>query len=158
MTRLRRSLLVSGPVVVWLVVIATTSGEAGAQSHIEDWAMSLLQKWFPDLASDGAVSGLTGVCLWALRKPAHLLEYGVLAVLIYRALGLVTKWRRRWLVAGAVLFCGVVGSIDELYQSLLPERTALASDVLIDMIGALLAVAICCVGARRRQRGQDARL
>ena len=155
MNRLRRSLLVWGPVVVWLVVIATTSGEAGAHSRIEDWGTSLLQRWFPDLASDGALLGLAGVFLWALRKPAHLLEYGVLAVLIYRSLGLATKWRTRWLIPGAVLFCGVVGSIDELYQSLLPDRTALASDVLIDMIGALLAVAICCVVTWRRQRGED---
>lgn len=153
MSEWRRWLLVWGPLGIGLTIVATTSGGAYSQAHIEDWVAGLLQSWLPGLASGGTVLGITDVLLWALRKPAHLVEYGLLALLAQRALDLTMRWPRWRIALSAILFCSIVGSLDELHQSLLQERTALAGDVLADVAGAMLALGVYYIFIRRANRG-----
>jgi VanZ family protein len=76
----------------------------------------------------------------ALRKLAHLVEYGILAVLWLRALppGRSAGMAALWAVGLSALYAVV----DELHQGLAPDRSPSALDVAIDTVGAFLAVAL----------------
>jgi VanZ family protein len=70
-----------------------------------------------------------------IRKLAHLTEFGILAVLVWRALS-----PKRAAYVGAWLFATVYAMTDEWHQSFEPGRTAAPKDVAIDSCGALLAL------------------
>jgi VanZ family protein len=82
-----------------------------------------------------------------LRKCCHLMEYAILALLIFRALShsrtnlFAWSWPR---VGGTLLIVFLYAASDEYHQSFVPGRTALFSDVCIDTgggaIGLLLAL------------------
>ena len=76
-----------------------------------------------------------------MRKLAHVLEYAVLAVLLYRAFVHTVLRGRRALSAGLVLLlCAAYAATDEFHQAFVPSRTASLRDVMIDICGATLAV------------------
>lgn len=84
-----------------------------------------------------------------LRKTAHVLEYAVLAALIWRA------FRGSFGLKGPVLalLCfsaaALYAASDEWHQSFVPGRGPSAVDVLIDSTGALAA---CLILTRRSSR------
>jgi VanZ family protein len=82
-----------------------------------------------------------------IRKAAHLTEYAVLAALWFQAFA----WRRRAVTASwiALCICLACAVADEAHQSLLPNRTASARDVVIDAAGAVAALSVV---RRRRER------
>ena len=74
-----------------------------------------------------------------IRKLGHVTAYGILSILVYRAVRAERPgWNLRWAVA-AILFAALVGSIDEFHQSFVPGRTATPWDTVIDTLGAALA-------------------
>jgi len=82
-----------------------------------------------------------------MRKFAHVSEYAILAVLLYRACVHTALKGRRALSAGLVLlFCAVYAATDEFHQSFVPSRTA----SLRDICGAMLAVILYWSIATRR--------
>jgi len=86
-----------------------------------------------------------------MRKLAHVSEYAILAVLLYRACVHTALKGRRALSAGLVLlFCAVYAATDEFHQSFVPSRTASLRDVMIDICGAMLAVILYWSIATRR--------
>lgn len=78
------------------------------------------------------------------RKIVHLLEYGILWVLIYRALA-QGKWltkfkenlKQAWL---AVFLTTLYGAIDEIHQLYVPTRDGKISDLTFDGLGAVLGM------------------
>ncbi len=73
-----------------------------------------------------------------LRKTAHFVEYAILAMLTYRALGMGPTPRARGArLLGAVLIAVGCASFDEWHQTLTLTRTGRPRDVLIDGMGAL---------------------
>jgi len=67
-----------------------------------------------------------------LDKVAHLVEYGVLGLLLSRAVG----GRARGVMFASMLVLGVaVGIADEVIQSHVPGRQAGADDVIADAVG-----------------------
>ena len=86
-----------------------------------------------------------------MRKLAHVSEYAVLAVLLYRAFVHTALKGRRALSAGLVLLlCAAYAATDEFHQSFVPSRTASVRDVMIDICGATLAVMLYWSIATRR--------
>jgi VanZ family protein len=93
----------------------------------------------------------------ALRKIGHFTEYAVFAALWWRALrGTLRSTRLRsprrpsarqasTLGIGAIVLIasGLFAASDEFHQSLVPTRTASENDVVIDICGAIVAIAIC---------------
>jgi VanZ family protein len=75
-----------------------------------------------------------------LRKAAHFVEYGVLALLWLRALS-PAQWRS---ARGPALAAFVIATLyavsDELHQALVPGRHPQPTDVLIDAAGAAAAM------------------
>ncbi|WP_461202745.1 VanZ family protein [Anoxybacillus sp. TBDG-1] len=83
-----------------------------------------------------------GVFSWnfIIRKCAHMTVFGTFAFLAWKA---TASYRFAWLLT---LSCAV---FDEWHQSFQPERTALFSDVVIDMIGATIVLWIVWKGNKR---------
>lgn len=70
---------------------------------------------------------------WPLRdKAVHAVEYGILGWLMARAVGRRTfgGW------AATIGLAAVVGTVDEIYQSVVPGRFASLGDALADLAGA----------------------
>lgn len=74
-----------------------------------------------------------------LKKTAHIMEYGIFATLLHRALvnSNVKKEKAMWM---AVLIALIYGVTDEFHQSFTPGRTPTLRDILIDTAGATLFV------------------
>ena len=92
--------------------------------------------WAAVIFAFSAVPSLgTGLGTWdyVLRKCAHMLEYAVLAVLLYRALG-------RELPALALASAYAV--TDELHQTFVAGRHGTPVDWAIDTAGALLGIGV----------------
>jgi len=87
-----------------------------------------------------------------VRKAGHLTEYGILAVLLWRAIrnSHIPKTRSwSWTDAGwTLLIVALYAASDEFHQSFVPTREASLRDVLIDCVGALLAL-LCLWGLGR---------
>jgi VanZ family protein len=85
-----------------------------------------------------------------IRKAGHMGVFGILALLLWRALALATTWRRPW--AWALVFTLLYAITDEFHQGFVNGRSASAVDVAIDTAGAVIAVvAVTLVRARARR-------
>lgn len=87
-----------------------------------------------------------------VRKLAHVLEYAILATLLWRALRGGTRLTLKVgiLFAVAWLVCAIFAASDEFHQSFVSSRTASGTDVMIDICGALIGLAICVAVASRK--------
>jgi VanZ family protein len=95
--------------------------------------------WFSSVP--GLESGLEVKTDFALRKLAHLAEYGILAILWIRALTAAELPRRRAFLF-SILFCIAFAISDEIHQLYIPGREGKIYDILIDSLGVLLGAAI----------------
>lgn len=92
---------------------------------------------------------------FCIRKCGHLTEYGILGVLLWRAVPErkhnpgAADWMRA-MVALAV--ATAYAATDEYHQSFVPSRTAAVHDVVIDACGALVGLA--CIGVASVRRGR----
>ena len=83
-----------------------------------------------------------------VRKAGHMVAFGILALLLWRAMAGTTAWRRPW--AWALTLAVLYAASDELHQGFVAGRHPAAVDVGIDSAGALLAVV--AVGLIRSRR------
>ena len=77
-----------------------------------------------------------------VKKTAHVVEYGIFAALLYRALrghGV----EKLDAVLLAILIAVIYGATDEFHQSFTPGREPRVRDVVFDTIGAVAGVFIC---------------
>lgn len=124
------------PVVAWGLVIfalSTASLHAGFTLRL---LTDLLKLFLPGL-SLSTIELLHSL----LRKAAHVAEYFVFGLLLWRAFraDATTSWQTRW-AARAFLLALAFASLDELHQSFESGRTASVLDVGIDAVGAGLAL------------------
>jgi VanZ family protein len=131
-----------------MAIIFAGSTDLMSAEHTSRIIVPLLRWLFP------AMSPITLVRVeFFLRKAAHVSEYAVLAVLLYRAFVHTVLPSRRALSAGLVLLsCAVYAASDEFHQSFVPSRTATLHDVMIDLCGATLAVILYCSIAMRDRK------
>ncbi len=85
-----------------------------------------------------------------IRKTGHMAVFGVLALLLWRAVATTTAWRRPWAWASAIAVLYAV--TDELHQGMVTGRHTSAVDVGVDAAGALIAVAVVGFAIVRRAR------
>ena len=123
------------PVILWIALIFYLSSSSGASANTSRFVRPLLEWLFP-LASEDLLAIYHGY----VRKCAHLFIYGGLTLLSYRAfVGSSIGWIGRLPYVWALGLVAVVGALDELNQSFNALRTGTASDILIDLLGGLLA-------------------
>lgn len=76
-----------------------------------------------------------------IKKTAHMIEYGFLALLIYRALKGYDMETTKAVIL-SIFLAALYGLSDELHQSFTPGREPRIRDVAFDTIGASLAMLI----------------
>lgn len=152
--RLRRFLKYWLPVLIWLGIIFAGSTAIFSAEQTSRYLVPFL-RWLDPQISPSTIAAIH----FGLRKFGHLTEYAVLAALVWRALrGLETmRGKIPWALVGAWASCGIVAVSDEFHQSLVPSRTVAFGDVLIDISGALIGLAISWIVAARRKK-QELRL
>ncbi len=96
----------------------------------------------------------------AIPERSHLIEYSVLAVLVYEALTERAGRGRRVPVPAllAILATSLVGALDEIIQLFLPSRVFDPVDILFNILAAVMAViAMVVLGWGRRWGRQEHR-
>lgn len=76
------------------------------------------------------------------HKVAHLLEYAILYLLIYRVLSQGQRGFDKKEIALAILLVSLYGGSDEFHQRFTPGRESRLRDVFIDFLGGILGAGI----------------
>jgi len=173
MSRVRSFLIYWLPPLAWMVLIFSGSGDARSYQHSAGLVEPFLRWLFPHM-SQAHIESLH----YLIRKCAHLTEYAVLALLLWRALrnsaalrprpvaaksdrpgedGLVAPKRSErgwdWTEARmAVLIVMLYAATDEFHQMFVPTREAAVHDVLIDTVGGLVGIILLWMFGQWRKR------
>jgi VanZ family protein len=159
--KLRAFLIFWLPPLVWMALIFTGSSDARSYQHSSLLVEPFLRWLFPHMtqAHIEAIHHL-------IRKCAHLAEYAVLALLLWRAVRQPNGKNSRLTVALersaggwnwtearlALLLVMLYAATDEFHQSFVPDRTSLVSDVFVDACGGAAALFALWIFSRRRKR------
>lgn len=141
------------PILLWAMIIFTASSDQHSAEH-SSRIIGPLVRWLLPQLPDATVNEI----VTAVRKCAHLVEYAVLACLLWRVVRKPVRndphpWR--WSEAVTVWVCvALVATSDEIHQAFVPTRQASPWDVLIDVSGGVLGLLALWFIRRRRQRGQ----
>lgn len=142
------------PVIAWMLLIFIGSSDALSAEHTSRFIVPFL-RWLDPQISFATIAAVH----LAIRKLGHLTEYGILAVLLWRALRGTLLSRTTWILAGCAFVVAALFAVsDEFHQSFVPTRTASPHDVLIDCIGAFAALMMCVVLAWRKAPPATARV
>jgi VanZ family protein len=142
------------PLLIWIGVIFVGSTSVMSVPHTSRYIIPVLLWLKP---------GMTVQTIWVIimvmRKSAHVIEYAVLALLLWRALRSLRILRTKTLmVSGAVLLgCAMLAASDEFHQVFVKSRTPAVRDVLLDVTGAVFGLLIGLLFARRHPKGFPAR-
>src|SRR5437588_5188629 len=145
--RARRFVRYWMPAILWMAIIFLGSTDMLSAEHTSRFLVPLL-RWIDPQISVAALNAIqVGV-----RKLGHLTEYAILAMLLWRALRSGTRWPMKMsiLFLVAALACAIFAASDEFHQSFVPSRTSSSIDVMIDVTGALIGLAICVAFTTRR--------
>jgi VanZ family protein len=150
------------PVVIWMAIIFSASSDRMSFSHSSRIIAPILHWLFPQM-SDQSVHSI----VFAVRKAAHVTEYAILGLLVWRALRKPTGGgasvlpragstasRRRWLWAhawSALIFVALYATSDEIHQAFVPTRQASVWDVLLDTLGGAFGLLFLWIIGRWRQ-------
>lgn len=136
--------------ILWLIVIAIESTAYLSAHYTSRILYPILHFLF------GMDYPHFAVWHFYIRKSGHVVGYGILSGLLFRAwkttLPSMRKWMFRW--SGiAMLGTILVASLDEWHQSFIPSRTGRWQDVVIDTCGALAAQLLIFLWARNSGSG-----
>jgi VanZ family protein len=129
-----------------MLLIFAGSSDVLSAEHTSRFLMPFL-RWLDPTISVQAIIAIH----FTLRKIGHFTEYAILALLLWRALRGSSGAVAKGIIAAAVfLIAAAFAASDEFHQSFVTTRTASAHDVMIDCIGALVAVLLCVMFSRIR--------
>jgi VanZ family protein len=137
------------PLLLWMAVIFSASSDRQSFEHSSRIIGPFLHWLFPGL-------GPEQLDRWVFfcRKIAHLTEYGLLAMLAWRAFRHAGDPGRFWnrrpaLAALALVFLYAIS--DEVHQAFVPSRQGAVVDVLIDTLGGAAGLGLIWLGQRLRE-------
>ena len=135
------------PAILWMALIFVGSTDLLSAEHTSRFLVPLL-RWLDPQISWTALNEIQ----MAIRKLGHVTEYAILAALLWRAVRGVAGWQTKMSILFAVVGfgCAIFAVSDEFHQSFVSSRTASGNDVLIDISGSLIGLAICIVVAGRK--------
>jgi VanZ family protein len=138
------------PVLIWMALIFSASSDSHSYDHSSRLIAPLLHWLFPQMPATRV-----DAIVYFVRKCAHLTEYAVLALLLWRAVRRPVKNDPRpWIWPEAGLALAIVflyAASDEFHQIFVPTRTAQVSDVFIDTAGgAASLLALWMIGRWRK--------
>ena len=136
-----------------MALIFTASTDLMSAEHTSRFLVPFLRWLKPDITWE-----TIGQIHFLIRKGAHLTEYAILAVLLWRAL----RHRRSnvrgslWPQAAIALAMAIIfAATDEYHQALVPTRGSSSIDVLIDSCGAAAGIMIRWLVAVPNDRAQQ---
>ena len=139
------------PVLLWMMVIFGASSDRRSFSHSSRFIGPVVRWLFPHISDHALYQVIFGI-----RKCAHVTEYAVLGLLIWRGLRQPVRneprpwqWRHARLTLALVM---LYAASDELHQAFVPTREASVLDVLIDTSGAALGLGVLWTAGRWRGR------
>lgn len=141
--------------LVWVSFIYYFSNQSYEKQDITYWIQTYLPEktwksqlsWIQFQYNGNEISiqhiGYLNFVGFMIRKLAHLVEFSILGVVIFRILVL---FFRPLASLALTLCCGcLLAALDEFQQRFATHRTSLASDVILDMIGIMLGVLLCFI-------------
>jgi VanZ family protein len=136
------------PVVFWMAIIYWMSTETFSSENTFSWLEMVLGLLIPKISSQEL--SLIHV---VIRKAAHVVEYFVLGLLLFRTFrgNSPLPWKWRWSFF-AVIAVALWAAGDEFHQSFVSTRTASAVDVGIDTAGGILAQFVAALWHRCRKK------
>ncbi len=127
--------------LAWMVVMFNFSSPKWGGTQTQGLIEQTLAWSFPAVL-DGLSASHLDLINFLVRKAAHVTEYAILTVLGYLAwsVGFQQSDARSLQIS---LGCSVLFAIaDEFHQSFSPGRSPQAKDVLLDTLGAMIAIAL----------------
>jgi VanZ family protein len=136
------------PIVIWSAVIFIGSTDLMSAEHTSRIIAPLLRWLNPEISAEAIAE-----VQFCVRKAAHLTEYAILAMLLWRSLRLGTNLQMKMSILFITVWmgCAILAATDEFHQSFVPSRTASPIDVMIDICGALIGLTICWAFSMRRK-------
>ena len=137
------------PLIIWMTLIFLGSTDVLSAEHTSRFLIPFL-RWLDPEISWAALRSIQIL----VRKIGHLTEYAILAVLVWRALT-GSNWKSSRAFTASLAACALFAASDEFHQSFVPSRTSSIHDVMIDICGALIGLAICVALTSRKALKQD---
>lgn len=124
---------------LWAAFVLYASTNIGSGNNTARFLKPILAWIHPDLAA----ASLTEINFFT-RKTAHVVQFVFYALLLWRGLSLPPPLavRKRVLVAWVLVSSALLGILSETIQIFSPLRTAMFSDVLLDVAGAVLGTVL----------------
>ncbi|HLW34568.1 MAG TPA: VanZ family protein [Chthoniobacterales bacterium] len=132
------------PVIIWMTLIFIGSTDVLSAEHTSRFLVPFL-RWLDPQISWAALNSIQMM----IRKLGHLTEYAILTILLWRAL-VDLSWKSSTSLTISLLACAIFAASDEFHQSFIPSRTSSVHDVMIDICGAVIGLAICIALASRK--------
>lgn len=144
--------------VLWLLTIFLFSAQPAEESgKLSDGICYKLAAFCNQMLNLGygeaSLQHVAGWLSFPVRKAAHMTEYAVLALLVYRNLLLWKRFperRSRSVLSWVTAVC--CAGVDEIHQLFVEGRCGTVKDVCIDAIGAALGLLLVRFWLRRRKR------
>ena len=122
--------------VLWMCFIFYMSSRSGSESQEQsDLVLSILN--FLGLQLNESIKNIAS---FIVRKTAHVTEYMILYILIFRVVTLYFNTKKSKLIALLCMF--LYASTDEIHQLFVPGRSGMVRDVFIDSIGGIIGIGI----------------
>ena len=147
MPKFRKFMIYWLPVLIWMACIFSASSDRMSFQHSSRIIGPFIRWLFPHLSNQAV-----GQCVFVIRKCAHLTEYAILALLLWRALrkpvkGDTRPWRGSEARLALVLVA-LYSATDEIHQLFVPGRQGSVWDVLLDTTGAAIGLLLLWVAGR----------
>jgi VanZ family protein len=141
------------PVGLWLIIVGLTSSASAAGSR----TLALLQWLVATFHLPLSFAHVVEIH-FLLRKTGHFCNYGILSLLIFRAVrdGARVTWTAAWMGL-ALIATLAIASADEFHQFYTPGRDGTWHDVVLDMCGALTAQILLLLWVRRATALRESR-
>jgi VanZ family protein len=138
------------PAICVAVLISTFSTHYFSSPETARFLIPLLRRLLP-AASPHTLSRIHT----AIRKLAHVTEFGVLSTAVFHGVrGERYGWRLKWALITLIIAVSYAG-LDEWHQSFVPMREARFRDVMIDSTGALLAQVLVWIYAKLHRNSAE---
>jgi len=125
------------PAILAAAMISVFSTGSFGENHTGKYILPFLHWLLP-----GASAHLLHRLHTAIRKMAHVIEFGLFSITVFHGIrGGRFGWRFNWALATLAIAVAYAG-LDEWHQSFVPLRKARVRDVAIDALGAVSAQAL----------------
>jgi VanZ family protein len=133
------------PVLLWMVIIYWMSTATFSSNNTASIIGPIIRFFMPAISRKEFL-----VIHGIIRKLAHVTEYLIFGILLFRAFRAGAEERRTWQWVFSSLAVIVLFALsDEFHQSFLPMRTASLRDVCFDISGGFLAQCVSVLWYRR---------